>query len=538
MAQNPVQTLVIDKFGTGPMTIYQDGDINSGRAYLQSTGGYNPYVYPGKLSWCAANEQIDPNGSVITDLVLAGKTRIESGVTYVYAIGHTGRFYKIQVNDPTTYDPNYDNPVLLATLSSNSPTFTRGAFMEFYGATERVYIGHDKGVTQIDFSGSNETFVGSTMSWVQNVPRPIEPYLGKLYVGNGANIAEIDTTLTVTSYTKLSPGFPSNSQVRDLDSTSEGNYLQAVVNRTALPDILSSTQDTTSSIPSESYVFLWNGTDAGYTSYTTYPGVSLTSNMIFQGYQYLTGSDMTGQSTFNPLEKVIPGPEVQPVLPGAITNVGGVVMHIAPLIFDGVLEADLYAWGTYDYERVNGYHDIFYFNAGGDETDVTLTPMLLPVANTGFGSSSNGYSGSQYSAAKYYISALETSSSTTAYKLYKWQPVFTPLDENISAQLDSIYQTQNQMFSKKVQIKQVRVYGQPWVANNSFTIQLIGSSGSPMTNGEKTFAIGSGLTVGEDFAYWTPQVAPTYTLGVAIINKGTVNHVIDKIEIDYAAGGL
>jgi len=152
-------TLKVDNF-KGSMTAYVTGDINSGLTNVFEQFGANPFTYPGRLTWSTESEQIDPNGSVITDLIVAGKERVESGIIYVYAIGHTGRLYKIQVNNPATFNPDYDNPVLLATLSSNSPTFTRGGFIDFFGSTERIYIGHDKGVTRIDFNGTNETFVG------------------------------------------------------------------------------------------------------------------------------------------------------------------------------------------------------------------------------------------------------------------------------------------------------------------------------------------------------------------------------------------
>lgn len=135
-------TLVIDNFAAR-LTRYDNGNINSGFAKY-ATCGVDPFSKPGRLTWLETATRIDSGGSVITDLIMAGKERVESGISYVYAIGHTGRLYKIQVNDPTTYNPNYDNPVLLATISSGSPTFTRGGSIDFFGATERIYIGHDK----------------------------------------------------------------------------------------------------------------------------------------------------------------------------------------------------------------------------------------------------------------------------------------------------------------------------------------------------------------------------------------------------------
>ena len=171
MAESPIKTLVIDNF-QGRLTRYTDGDINSGFAKYTSTFGNDPFTAPGTLTWFEAPIQIDIAGDVITDLIMAAKTRLESGITYVYAIGHLGRLYKIQVNDPTTFEPNHDNPVLLATLTVNTPTFKYGSSINFFGSTEQIYIGHDKGATVIDFDGSSEAEVGSAASWTADVPSP------------------------------------------------------------------------------------------------------------------------------------------------------------------------------------------------------------------------------------------------------------------------------------------------------------------------------------------------------------------------------
>ena len=112
-------TLTINNF-QGRLTRYLDGDINSGYAKYTTTFGNDPFTSPGNLTWFEQPTRIDSGESVITDLIVAARPRLESGITYVYAIGHTGRLYKIQVNDPTTYNPNYDNPVLLATLTMRS----------------------------------------------------------------------------------------------------------------------------------------------------------------------------------------------------------------------------------------------------------------------------------------------------------------------------------------------------------------------------------------------------------------------------------
>ena len=66
---------------------------------------------------------------------------------------------------------------------------------------------------------------------------------------------------------------------------------------------------------------------------------------------------------------------------------------------------------------------------------------------------------------------------------------------------------------------------------------MIGSGGSNISGGSKTLTAGSNLTVGDDFAWYTPDCAPTYTVGLAITNLGEVNFTINKIEIDYDIGG-
>ena len=534
------KTLVIDNF-RGSNTMYQFGDINSGRSYVQTVSGQNPFVKPGQLTWNNAPVQIDPDGVVITDLIMAQKERVESGILFVYAIGHTGRVYKIQVNDPNTYNPDYDNAALLTTIVINSPTFTSGGFIDFFGATEKIYLSHDQGLTTLNFDGTGEAFVGILGSWTQDVPKPLKQFVGKLYIGNGPNIAEVDSTETVVSYAKLSPGFPDNTQVRDIDVSPEGTYLEIVVSRLPTEDMTSSTQDTTTTASSDSYIFKWNGTDIGYTAFTTFPSFSLTANTLFQNYQYTFGTDQFGTAVFDPYEKFMTIPEGPSPGPNAVTSTGNMLNFMLPIYFGGVLEADFICWGHQDFEVGNplGFWDLFFINAIEPETDVVRIPSILPVSNTGLGASSNGYPSNVFGTSKIYFSSLETSDApSTAYRFYRWNPIVTPDVPASNVLIDAIYQTQVQMFSKKISIDQVRVYGEPWVADNAFEINLIGSSGDPMVGGTFTFTAGSNLTIGDDFAWWVPDTAPTYCIGVSVVNKGSANHVINKIELDYSFAGI
>lgn len=533
-----VKTLVIDNF-KGDMTPYLDGDINSGLAYVIEVFGYDPFIKPGNLTWYETATQIDAAGDVITDLVMAGKTRVESGIVYVYCVGHTGRVYKIQVNDPNTNNPNYDNPVLLTTITSGSPTFTRGGFIDFFGATEKIYIGHDKGVTSLNFDGTGEAVVGSALSWTQTVPRPLQQFLGKLYIGNGTNIAEIDSTATVTSYTKLSPGFTTGNQVRDLDVTPDGNYLQIVVTELALSSVVSTSTDTSILSPADSFIFSWNGTDLGYTSYITYPATTLSANHTFGQNQYVFGYDSRGGGVWNPVRKFLTSSPNSAFgdspNPNAVFSESNLMYLAGTLPYNGHLEMLLSMYGTdSDYEIQTGYWSPYSQPATSPETDVIRVPFCQMVSNWAQGSSSNGYTDQIFGEPKVYFSTLETSSGpTTVYRLYKWSTA----PSGLGTAAPGVYQTQNQIFSKKATIKEVRVYGEPWIAGNIFTIDLIGSAGTPISGASKTFTAGTNLTVGDDFAWYTPQCAPTYALGVRITNGGETNHTITKIEVDYAIGG-
>lgn len=541
-----IKTLVIDNF-KGSMTSYAEGDINSGFSYVVNTFGNNPFVKPGNLTWCNSAEIIDYTNNegfpgVITDLVMAGKERVENGILYVYAIGHTGRLYKIQVNDPTTFNPDYDMPSLLTTLVSGSPTFTRGGFIEFFGATEKIYIGHDKGVTTVNFDGTGEAVVAGT--WTQTVPRPLKQFIGKLEVGNGSNIAEIDSTGTVSTSTRLTPGFPTNSQVRDIDVTPDGNYLQIVVSQLALGDITTGTQDTSSTSNSSSFIFKWNGTDTGYTAFDTFPTFSLTANTMFGPYQYTFGYDQFGAAVYNPTNKLLTLQEVQSALPNAVSSTGNLLTFMSPLAYGGFLESDIFFYGSLDFEVGVGYWDLLGQYALGPQTDIVQTPFFMNVSNFGLGFSSNGYPNNIFGTSKFYFSTLETSSApTTEYGFYKWILNTSPSVSQGTPLVGAIYQTQNEVFSKKVTIKEVRVYGDPWAMGNSYSVDLIGSGGNVITNGSNTFTTqntdsSAPMYVGTDYAWWLPVgLAPTYSIGALVTNLGETNHVINKIEIDYDIGG-
>lgn len=536
-----VKTLVIDNF-TGRLTRKNEGDINSGYAKYSTTFGNNPFSNPGNLTWLGFPVAVDSAKIVLTDLIMAMKSRIESGVTYVYAIGHTGRLYKIQVNNPTTNVPSYNNPVLLTTLTSNSPTFKYGSSIQFYGATEKIFIGHDIGVTKVNFDGSGETFVGVAGSYTANVPRPSSQFVGKLYFGNGSNLVEIDSTETVISYSKLSPAFPAGTYTRDLDTSSDGVYLETIVSRVNSPDRTSIAQDTTPVASTDAYKFLWNGTDIGYTSFETYTGYSISSNISFGQNHYTMGYDMGGGAIYSGDQKLASLPNTIAPNFGAMFSIGNIMGFVAPDFNTETraLNGSIFMYGQYDQEIPTGLYRIMRSN--GDQvwnpgtTDIISMPACVIASNLLYGSSLVANANKSLGHALLYFSSLELDSvGSPSYRLYSIE--FFPASSLENLPAEGVYETQNQLFSKKVRVTEARFYVDPLLDLTTFNIKLIGSGGT-IPGTEIDFVVGTNAAIGQDWVKYTPQMAPTYTLGVRISNNNlNANFTVNKVEIDYVEAG-
>lgn len=533
---------IISNFG-GRLTRNSIGDLNSGLAKYATTFGNDPFSNISSLTWLEAPTQIDPTGAVITDLIVAARPRLESGITYVYAVGHTGRVYKIQVNQPSAYNPNLDIPVLLTTLTINSPTFKYGSSIQFFGTTtEKLYIGHDLGVTSVHYDGTTETFVGVLSSYTANVPRPSINFTGKLYFGNGNNLVTIDSTETVTSYTTLNPGFPSGTTTRDIEVSPDGNYAQIVVSRIPPSDLTSGSQDTSSLSSADSYFIQWNGIDPGFTSYNPYNAYSLNTNISFGPFSYTIGYDLGGAAIYTNGQKIITLPNSVAPNFEAMFSTGNLVGFAAPETVNNFLVGSIMAYGQYDFEVPKGIYRFLRLSAGAPQTDIITIPTCLIVSNLFYGSSSAGYAGNQVGSAKLYFSTVETSAGpTTAYKFYK----FTTVPTGLGTAIQGVYETQQEtsfaifhnVVSQKFKPTAVRFYVNPLVTGNSFQIDLIGSNGTPMNGGTQVFTVGTNISIGEDVVWYTPATSPTYSIGIRITNIGTVNWVGNKLELDYEEAG-
>lgn len=542
MASTEVKTLVIDKWN-GRLTRFANGDANSGMANYLTTWGTDTFNNAGSLMFYQT--PVDITKSVITDLIMSAKVRTENIggniVSFVYAIGHTGRLYKIQVNDPVGKNPDYDTPVLLATLA-NAQTFLYAGSLDFYqGASEKIWIGHDAGITKINLDGTGETnLIGG--SWQTNVPRQQLQFAGSIYFTNGNNLAKVDSTETVTSYAVLSPGFPSNSQARSLGTTVDGRYLVTVVCRNSLGNMTSTSPDIAQIAAMPSSLVYWNGVDTAPTASTSFPAFSLTNYYNFAQAEYVFGFQIGGAqlSTVNELVYLLEFEN--PPLANAVASSGD-FLGWAGTFWDvntGNLKAIIDLYGILDpYNEVpKGLYRQLIMSSTLSGGDIIRIPLFMGVSSFQLCGLTSGYTNVSglFGTGKSYFSTLEYNGTTTKYGFY----MFKNVNDFLSASVGGVYETQHQLFSKKVKATEYRVYFSldtlvPGASGaTSFKIDLIGLDGNVISGTTKTF---TPLTADGDRVQYNPSHAPSSALGVRVTNLGAISPIIHKVEIDYEQMG-
>ena len=532
------KTLTITEFG-GPLTRRSDGDINSGLAKYDTSWGYDPYSKPGNLTWMEQPTSI---------LSLAGansvigimKTRVETnqGIVYAVSSGSAGRLRRIQVNDTTTSNPNYDTHSVMGAMAV-APDQTRAPGMVFYGSTEKIFYG-DGGAnfTKINFDGSSPSAIALTSSVTSSVPRPMIVFLGKIYFGNGNNIGEIDSTELITTGAKLSPALPVGVFVKDLDVTPDGNYLQMTASKSSPADFDASPAEG-NVISTESYKFLWNGIDDAATYFEEYGGINLTAGQTFGDKNYALGFDPRGTAIYSQQQKIVSLPNTISPHPTATFSTGNMLGFMSPEYVNGELRGSLYNYGQFDSESPAGLFRILRHESTV-KTDVPIVNAVANVSNLLYFPSYSSYTNDTAGVGKIYFTTKEASADANAdTRSILWK--FTTVPTGVGSIVAGTYETQTQLFSKKVQPKEVRFYTDPLVSGNDFVIDLIGSGGSVISGGSQRFIVGtSSIATGTDMVQYNPATAPTYAIGARITNSsvtGVVNWTATKLEIDYAPAG-
>ena len=537
MPQDP-KTLTITELG-GPLTRRNDGDINSGLAKYDTSWGYDPYSKPGNLTWMEQPVSI---------LSLAGansvigimKTRVESNQGFVYAVsnGAGGRLRRIQVNDTTTNNPNFDTHSVMGSMPVTINQ-DRVPGMVFYGSTEKIFYGdNDTSLSKINFDGSSPSTIALASSVISGVPRPMVVFLGRIYFGNGNNIGEIDSTELITDGSKLSPALPVGVFVKDLDVTPDGNYLQITASKSA-PVGFAEDPVAGGGVSTESYKFLWNGIDEAVTYFEEYGGTNLTAGQTFGDKNYALGSEPFGTAIFSQQNKIVTLPNVTSPHPTATFSIGNVLGFMSPEYVDGELRGSLFHYGQFDSDSPSGLFRILRHESTV-KTDVPIVNAVANVSNLFYFPSYSSYTNDTATVGKIYFTTKEASANANAdSRSILWR--FTTVPTGVGSIVAGTYETQTQLFSKKVKISEVSVYTEPLIGGNDFIVDVIGSGGSVMAGGSQRFQVATGSVVtGTDMVHFNPAMAPTYACGVRITNSsvtGVANWTGTKIEIDYEPAG-
>lgn len=555
---NPTQTIEITNF-QGRLTRILNGELNSGFAKFTTSYGYDPFSKPMNLTWLENPTQLyqSNNSGPINDLVLAGKIRwLGETVLSLYAIGSKGNLYKIGINSSSNAQTG--SVIGISSVKAGGATYVKGASIDFFGSAEKIYVGNDIQVNSINFDGTAEVVVGNVANYAQNVFRPLKQFAGKEIFGNGPTIGVIDATGTVTSsvigvsstvgniYSELNPALGSEARVRDLDVSPDNNYALITASDLDYENISTATNtpNIVDTVPSQGVVNYWNGFDPTVTSATTLPTNFISALQTYLQKNFFFSADTFGAALNDGTNKLLSLPNNKSPLPNSTGVNGNFLYWIAPekASFAGIptLFASLYYYGTLDQENPPGLYRLCRLSPlnGGAGGNIVQTPFnsLVSLSYSDVNSSQTSVIGA--GTGQHYFSTFETTPTSSVSSLYRFNvpPTGTAVPQV------GVYETQTQLFSKKISIKQIRVYTEPTVVGNSFVLNLIGNDGNTITNGQFRYDYVAGNDVTQlqgnlDRINFNPNTITTYALGIQIVNFGSVNMTIKKIEVDWSFSG-
>lgn len=563
----PIKTIEITNFG-GRLTRIVNGDLNSGMANFTNSWGYDPFSKPGNLTWL--EQPTDITGTAIKDLILATIPNSENGTLFIYAIGSQGTLYKIQPNSIS--NANVDSVVgVLGSVLGGGQTYNYGASMQLfnYRATTsqqaastigRLYIAGDQLVNEINTDGTGQSSVaGASGGYVQNIYRPTAQFQGNLVFGNGNNIGLIGSTNTITSpqnnpasiYGQLQPALPPNTYITDLDVSPDGNYL-LISTSTSLneqPTTFGNAVDGSlqQANTAGGNLYFWNGSDMAATASNYIGNFGIISLQSYLQNNMLFINDMFGASINNGTEKVLTLTGNKSPFPNGTAVNGNFLTWFTTESTDGItMVASLYYYGNLDGENQPGLWRVMrYFTqltGPNKQGFIAQTPTNTVINANVYGINSSASSVLSIGYAKHYLSIFDASNTTNKFTLQR----FTVVNTGTTTVQFGTYQTQTQLFSKRITVKQIRVYTEPTAVGNGFELTLIGSDGRAINNTlgagffEYQFATGTDITQLQgslERIDFNPVMKDIYALGLSIEQIGETNFTIHKIEVDYVEAG-
>lgn len=534
-----MKTIEITNFG-GRLTRYSDGSLNSGFAKFETSWGYDPFSRPGSLTWLYQPDEV--GGTPVTDAILAGKVYSPStNEQYVYAIGNNGKLYKVDpTNSSVGNTPLNDSSSLIASIGSVTGSFTYGADLELYRS--QLHITSDATVTKVNLDGSGAVSVAGAASISGARFHPMVQFQGSLYVGDGRNIAQIDSTGVMVDPTKLSPPLPDGMFISDLDVTPDGVYMIITASYqypTAIGAPITASRGQPYAV--DAFKFFWNGVDEGVTALEALASFPATALSTFLDRQFVFNQDAFGTAIYEGSSKLLTLPKNLSPMPNATAPNGTFLTWVSQEGTGDVSSSN----STF----TNTYTSLFYYGQLDAENPAGLWRMVrvAPTSNVAYRAPLNvmvnNFSQNRQLVAgwgKHYFSAWEvnTAGDTSNYHLYRF---VLPPAANTSPTL-GVYETQNQLFSKRMSVKQVRVYTEGTSTGNGFQIDLIGPNGSVLSNGTLNYTFVTGtdetrLQGSMERINFNPRTRTTYSVGLRITNTGTTNMVIPKIEVDIDEEG-
>lgn len=538
-------TITITNFG-GRLTRYKNGDLNSGMAKFDTSFGYDPFSKPGNLTWLESPTSI----AGTTDLLLAAKSRFEQGTQYIYAVGNAGKLYKIQPSSQTT--ANVDSVIGVGSVavsgsSTVGVTFVYPASMEFFGDTEKIYIASDTQVNAVKFDFGLDTAV-TNAQFVSSVGgHNLRPFLGKLAFGNGNTVGAIAATGTVTSsiigtgqgqlYSELNPPLPVSNKVHDVDVSPDGNYLLITASEINNEQI-SNFDYAPPSATSEGFLYNWNGIDEGVTAFNKIPSYAVTALQTYLDRNLFFSNDAFGASLNDGGQKLLTLPNNRAPIPTATLVNGNFVSWVAPEVTpDNQEVASLYYFGGLDRENPTGLYRLLRYRTSLTNGFIHQTPLNILTNSYSKNLNTSRSSILTVGLGKHYFSTWETSDAVNSqFRFYRF--LATPTGEGTAQ--SGVYETQTQLFSKRIHVDQVRVYTEGTTTNNAFRLDLIGADGGISYTGTYTYVAGSDITKMEgsmERINFNPDVESGFAVGVRITNTGTANMTISKIEVDVSDEG-
>lgn len=528
------QTLVINNF-SGRLTRIPNGDLNSGFAKFTTSWGYNPFNKPLNLSWLESPSSI----AGISDVILATVNRLET-VPIVYAVGNSGKAYRIQ--PMTLGNPNLDSVIGIGSVTAQGNTYNYGAAIQFYGTPEKMYVGGDTRVNAVPISSvitgefGGDQAVGSSANYFPNTTRPLAIYGAKLLFGNGPTFGAIGTTGLITSsiigmsvgstgnifslYSEINPPLPPEFVIKDLDIAPDFSYMFMTASEARAENLTTVSGDRDTGFSSNSNVSKWNGVDQGITAGTSIPGASTNALQTYFQNNLIFSSDSFGMTLGTESKKELTLPNNKSPFRSATGVNGNYVFWGATEVVGGSVLGSLYYFGNLDQENPSGLYRLMRLNTSLPAGYVYQVGCVSLVGNQYSTIDNTVASVASFGYGKHYISTFEikvgetTPSSTTA-KLYRF--LITP--SGTGAPQMGTYETQTQLFSKRVGVTQIRVYTEPVVTGNGFRLELIGSDGGVIPNGTFTYAFGDPVDR-EVRINFNPNIQTVYALGVRITNTG------------------